>query len=458
VSKILIREVTIDLPFLGRKNLTLAPRSAHDSYVTILIGRNGSGKSTLMRDMVVAMRGYYSGRRRARKGDSRIVHMKIEGDRHVDVLDEWLEGNLLNERNVIKDRNCGPKKIIALAFTPFDKFPAGGDDPRQKKNDPTSEVEAYVYLGFKSGLRSSPRALLRRSIDQLALASSSPTSDRRVADVFHALEYRPTLTIQYQKNRLERVLSSTQIDRENIESLLAKIESMLRPLPGRSGRGVSYRFDFLHGVGHSPNMLEFDTLRQLVRANVLQMTSATLERENGEMVELLDLSSGELSLLCGFLGLAAHLEDGCVVLIDEPENSLHPEWQQSYVEKLDAILKGRRGCHFILATHSPLIVSGFAGRDCTVLRLDQDPVEVEDEVIANSSPDATLISAFSVVTPDNNFLKQLVLEALALIEQGRHQEARAKEIAEFLATLHHRIPDRSLRELVQSVCMSILQR
>jgi len=282
-----------------------------------------------------------------------------------------------------------------------------------------------------------------------------------VVDVLAAIGYQPTLEIDYQMNRLENVLLSENIDRQQIESLVAEIEPLLEPPRGKNGKTLSYRFDFEQGAASNlvSNGIEYHTLRQLVRANVLRMTSATLERPNGDRVDLLSLSSGELSLLCGFLGLAAHLEEGCVVFIDEPENSLHPEWQLNYVEMLNAVLRSRDGCHYVLATHSPLIVSGFAKRGCTILRLDQTPVQIGDGAVANASPDATLMSAFNVLTPENNFMKQLVLEALTLIEQGRHGEERAQRIAEFLANFFDDIAvDDPLRDLVRNICLLILRK
>lgn len=388
-----------------------------------------------------------------------MVRLDIESDGHLDVLEQsGLDGRPFNERSLIKGRGGGPSKIIALSFTPFDKFPIGENIARRGR--PDEAVARYVYLGFK-GMRASPRALLRQSIDQLAFAASSPVSDHRVVDVLAAIGYRPVLTIDYQMNRLDNVLSSEHIDRQRIEALMANIEPLLKPVPGKIGRSLSYRFDFDQGTASNfaSNRIDYDTLRQLVRANVLHMTSATLERPDGDEVQLLDLSSGELSLLCGFLGLAAHLEEGCVVLVDEPENSLHPEWQLSYVEMLDAVLQSRSGCHYVIATHSPLIVSGFASRGCAILRLDQQPVRIGDDAVANASPDATLMSAFNVLTPENNFLKQLVLEALTLIEQGRHGEARAQRIAGFLAGFHDDIPDdEPLRDLVRNICLATLEK
>ncbi|UGB47237.1 ATP-binding protein [Frateuria edaphi] len=426
--------------------------------MTILIGRNGSGKSTVLRDLTNAMREYFSGRPRSRRGSGRVVGLKIESDGHLDVLDRSEpNGRLFNERSLARGRGKGPSKIIALSFTPFDKFPI--NVPGNRKGSPNESANAYVYLGFKGSVRNSPRALLRQSIDQLALAASSPIPDQRVAGVLAAIGYRPVLTINYQLNRLHNVLASEHINRERVEAQMADLQPLLQAGPGRTASTIPYRFDFAkgHAANFASNKIEYDTLRQLVRANVLRMISATLERQNGDEVELLDLSSGELNLLSGFLGLAANLEDGCVVLIDEPENSLHPEWQLSYVEMLDAVLKSRSGCHYVLATHSPLIVSGFAGRGCAILRLDQEPVRVKDDVVANTSPDATLVSAFNVLTPDNNYLKQLVLEALTLIEQGLQDEDRAQQIAEFLASFQDSIPSSEpLADLVRNVCLAIL--
>ena len=92
-----------------------------------------------------------------------------------------------------------------------------------------------------------------------------------------------------------------------------------------------------------------------------------------------------------------------------------------------------------------------------MLRLDQSQIEISSKALANASPDATLLNAFKVVTANNNFLKQLVLEALALIDTGKHRSQRAKEIAAFLASIYEQVPaDDPLRELIANVVQSIL--
>ncbi len=68
------------------------------------------------------------------------------------------------------------------------------------------------------------------------------------------------------------------------------------------------------------------------------------------------LSSGELSLFLRIFDLYDYVEHESIILIDEPETHLHPKWIKGYVKILNELL-GKKRCHVIIATHSPLIVS-----------------------------------------------------------------------------------------------------
>lgn len=73
----------------------------------------------------------------------------------------------------------------------------------------------------------------------------------------------------------------------------------------------------------------------------------------GEQLNLKLLSSGEKQLL--IILMTVLLEDGdhTVLFMDEPEVSLHIEWQQSL---LDTILRLNPNVQIILTTHSPAII------------------------------------------------------------------------------------------------------
>lgn len=73
----------------------------------------------------------------------------------------------------------------------------------------------------------------------------------------------------------------------------------------------------------------------------------------GEQLNLKLLSSGEKQLLVILMTVLLEDGDHTVLFMDEPEVSLHIEWQQSL---LDTILRLNPNVQIILTTHSPAII------------------------------------------------------------------------------------------------------
>jgi predicted ATP-binding protein involved in virulence len=95
-----------------------------------------------------------------------------------------------------------------------------------------------------------------------------------------------------------------------------------------------------------------------------QTNTTLLIDKTGVTLDLRQLSDGERGILALVLDLARrlsqanpHLEDplqaAAVVLIDELDLHLHPQWQRTIVSKLTATFPN---CQFIATTHSPLII------------------------------------------------------------------------------------------------------
>ncbi|MDZ8069729.1 MAG: AAA family ATPase [Nostoc sp. DedQUE08] len=101
-----------------------------------------------------------------------------------------------------------------------------------------------------------------------------------------------------------------------------------------------------------------------LRAVAKPKTTLLLDK-NGETIDVKQLSDGERGLLALVLDLARRLcqanpnledplENGkAVVLIDEIDLHLHPQWQRTIVEQLTQTFPN---CQFIATTHSPLII------------------------------------------------------------------------------------------------------
>lgn len=453
-SRFAITTVDVDLPEIGQQTLNFSKGSAEESRTTLLVGRNGTGKSSILRELAMSFRSYYSARElRSRQGMGRVSKIGISCDDNEVVLNVTADRSAFRrQREDVK--SLRPTKVIALSFTPFDKFPPA-DDVRSRANR-EGRAPFYVYLGFKADVALSPRTRLLRSIERLAFADRTVVGDQRIADIFAAIDFGPVITLRYELN------SNVPPEQYNPPSELMAF--LTRHDEGRVPRRlhptIALTLDFSTGEMTPEIPVSLDELRAHASSNFVGLSSIVLKRRGRDHeVELLELSSGELNLLSGFLGLASYMEDGSVVLIDEPENSLHPEWQLRYVEMLDAVVRQHSGCHYIIATHSPLIVSGVANKETKILRLDQEPVELAPGVVADASPDATLMTAFKVVTAGNNFLKQLVLEALTLIETGKQREERAQQLAGFLASVRQAIPRHDpIHKLVADVVGAIQQQ
>ena len=73
-------------------------------------------------------------------------------------------------------------------------------------------------------------------------------------------------------------------------------------------------------------------------------------------IELSKLSSGEKQEIVLFYDLIFDAEKDVLLLIDEPEISLHISWQKMFMDDLLDVSK-ETGIQSIIATHSPQIVS-----------------------------------------------------------------------------------------------------
>jgi AAA domain, putative AbiEii toxin, Type IV TA system len=77
--------------------------------------------------------------------------------------------------------------------------------------------------------------------------------------------------------------------------------------------------------------------------------------DNGRTIDPSDLSSGEQHELVLFYDLLFKVDPNSLVLIDEPEISLHVAWQQSFISDIQRVSQ-IADLQFIVATHSPQVI------------------------------------------------------------------------------------------------------
>lgn len=92
---------------------------------------------------------------------------------------------------------------------------------------------------------------------------------------------------------------------------------------------------------------------------------------NGDEFGIEGLSGGERQILSKVFPLFADDMSGRIILFDEPEESLHPSWQNRLIPILRKCTENN-DCQFIIATHSPQIISAARKEEIRILKRDVD--------------------------------------------------------------------------------------
>jgi len=111
--------------------------------------------------------------------------------------------------------------------------------------------------------------------------------------------------------------------------------------------------DIVKRVTLLEEMLNRRLLRKSVRVSV--ENGVSISTPGGRVIPLTDLSSGEQHELIMAYDLLFRADRGSLVLIDEPEISLHVAWQRAFMNDMLRICRVS-GIRAIIATHSPQII------------------------------------------------------------------------------------------------------
>lgn len=111
------------------------------------------------------------------------------------------------------------------------------------------------------------------------------------------------------------------------------------------------------------------------------------------------LSSGEQNINHLLLNIISHCERGRIFLIDEPEVSLHLQWQQSLPHVLH-ILSRQYGVSFVVATHSPTLITNANDPDMHCFQLSNGKLQILNDE-QRYSVESIILDGFNTYTPNN---------------------------------------------------------
>lgn len=419
LTRVRLRDKTIEFP---RSN------GFGSNQVHILTGSNGAGKSATLR----LLADFFGSNKTDELGPTDI---------------QWEEDNEQYHSDQFHTQR--PIRTIAQTYSPFTRF----SRPREDTNSildtyawETREDDPYVCAGLHRSSRLSGSSISRRILEQALERISHSAKNIEIAAEFFSeagfgslllLSYRPSgffkpfLESRDSFNSFRHLIEKTdriptrasaklrrEIDRNGIDhviEILATATNQISYLRDKQNQ-LTFNFDFSNR--RTNDFSTFQSLTLLRELDLLRLTECQISRYEGSQgLDIAHASSGQQQLLCSILSLASALKSNSLVLIDEPELSLHPRWQQLYFQFIDSILQPFRDCEVVIATHSPLLVQSGINSGAAVVKMDYEPFEL------NSSPkeasvEGALIEIFNTPIQDSKQLASFVFEAVAKGEKS----------------------------------------
>lgn len=371
---------------------------------TVITGQNGSNKSTLLKELVNAL---------ALAGQ---LHLRVK----------------------LQTDAPGAVHVICFSGAVADRFP-----DKERGGRPTEfDVPNYAYLGQRVGKNLLSK---KRPLETMLTSALEPSVIDRFKWNFFATAHRlagisTTTLYEFQAAR-HRYDPSHLFDevRALAEFSSAGSKGKSKPLslsPAtaqwlleqfqeetfvelRRGLVGHQRFNMtMDADGSRCKFFSNEAIRLGLLTDILTLTRAEVESERSEAgFSAYDLSSGEYHMFTGILALGFGIQSSSVILIDEPENSLHPQWQKDFMDSVSGICENvLQDGHLIVCTHSPLIVAA-APAGSSVLDLSLDEPQVTS-VPFGASSDELLLSQFSVGSSRNRVVVDAMQRAVSLVERG----------------------------------------
>lgn len=460
-------------------------------YNTVIIGANGIGKSYILKAIIDIFNFIHL--RLLDLNDSNNLSYKfkltyyINGDKCVlSSMPKDMEvvgrGERYNVYYYFNDQQTPlvkcklPVRLIASSMTINDKFRAKSDD-------------FYKYNGIRN--ENSPnttgtRTLVRKTVNSIISCISYKNKFREeLKCLLSKLGLQEKMTISYgmrhkevflKRNITPDLLSDIFNNREKYFPLRETDiwgKTFFLKVKEQSDK-IKIITDFLSRVAiknykRKRYVLEYDiidndeiiqdaeAIELLSKLDILTFPSIKVYKDY-ENYNFMDSSSGETNLLCQFIGVLSAIQEDSLVIIDEPENSAHPNWQINYIGWLKEIFSQYSSCHFVLATHSHFILTDLQENNSTIIALEKSNGKLEN--IAENlntfcwSVDDILYNVFYVRNTRNYAFETDIYKLLNLVSRGQINTPLARDLAVKLSryTLPGNDPLKVILEKIQKSC------
>lgn len=419
-------------------------------FYSVLIGRNGSGKSSLMKDVVDF---FIDLRSCANKGEAKSTG-RIKGIKyHIDGVECAVvrQGNsfIAQIGNCIRPlRDLRIPTIVACHFGAFDIF------PKQTVNGATRtryDVPYYKYVGAHvNGSIISSSAIAFRLLFTLN-EQIDERQRQNICSILDFIGYEHRITLSYAivpkarkdgvvreliVNRVKADKEYSDLNGQERSEIVDKLYGFYKGKLLSNKQWHTFVVSFDRNSTASRPVSELDLIYKLKQCGLIHSVNVLFHKQGCDITSD-DMSSGEFAMLSTVLSISAAANDShTLVLLDEPELSLHPNWQMTLIDNLDKALTDRV-CHMLIATHSHMLVADLPMKRSQVTQLERDE---EGELHATIVPESTygwsaeevLLKVFKTATDRNRYFGERIGQ---LLERIGNNTIAPEEVTEELSVL-----------------------
>ena len=444
---------SITLHNIGQfKELTipLAPLSENTPKVTVFIGNNGSGKTTVLKSLVTAL-SWLPARIRSERG------------RGLDIPEDVLMNGqssgavsihaMINETEYIWTLSKTQKGKKNRFISDLKAANALADIYRTKLTENQQvELPLLVFYPVERSVLDIPLKIREKhKFEQLNgydNAIDMGVDFRRFFEWFRNNEDIDNEKIRNKAIELDNEIKKNNSDlyqqlliknrtQEVIDNVFILLEDRIRVIDEFKCATKS-EVNFASVKQAIQDFTEFENIR-IQRKPKLRM----IVKKAGLDFEVSQLSQGEKSLMALVGDIARRLamlnpslenplHGQGIVMIDEADLHLHPQWQRQLIARL---VKTFPNCQFVLSTHSPLVISD--SKDIVVYSLENGEMQ---QIPSQYGQDANTVLLNAMETAiRNEEVTQKLNHLLDLIQDNQLDDAKIK-----LTELRQELPENNL--------------
>lgn len=338
---------------------------------------------------------------------------------------------------------------LAISFSITDKFPYS----TKRKN--------YIYLGVRSTSNSTQTNTLDNKIfDSLIAGANNTGFADKIEKICNFLEVSPEFHIWGELHggpvnntdeldkyilsavtarrgrgrvRLDDIQSAEArrlaVDKIFEEEAISRIEvtQLLEEfLP------MDFKFQRRFDLTNISQMRIYSAIPALRKLGVIKNFSLSVG--DSSSLGLNFMSSGQKNIFFTLTQVCRHAGLTSTILIDEPEISLHPDWQARYIPLLEGLFEGEN-FRYVIATHSPFVAINCLHSQTSVISLTRDQSSFTWERINSMegwSVDIASVDGFNVGSYRSTRLEQIMLDACEIISA---ENPKSSEVTYYLNKL-----------------------